>query len=254
NYMVVNYLSDGADGWWTTSHDTVGIYYYIMAVDTTGNGTYGIVNNGIHPHTVRSEHGNNLFALRWTNLRLGIDGTTTQTVSGESNMVSGNCYIYDNNQLVKTITESPFHFSYTVQTAGLHTVEMRLITNLTIILCTQNYTVTTYSGEDEVEQVEDSGYVIRDYIYNQWGDFGIFIAGVGIILGFMLIPFFLVLGINVKFNKNISISDLHWSIYLIFAIVGVAVTVMLHIADLWLILLIVVVCITIAVVIFKGNR
>lgn len=253
-YESVNYLSDGDSGFWTTTFNSVGIYYFIMAVDTNGNGTYGIVNNGVHAHYVRSEYGDNYFTLGGYNIRLNEDGRITQFVNGECNMVSGNCYIYDNNELVKTITESPFSYSYDVHTSGLHTVEMRLITNTTIVLYTQNYTITSFTGVEDIEQVEDTGYAIRDWIYTNYGDIGIFLTGVLIILGFMLIPFALVLYANVKFNKNVSLGDIHWSIYLIFAIVGVAVTVILHIADLWLILLIVVACITIAVVIFKGNK
>lgn len=253
NYISVNYLSDGDNGFWTTSFDTVGIYYYILAVDTTGNGTYGIVNNGIHAHYVRSEHGNNFFTVRWLNLKLDIDGSTIQTISGECNMISGNCYIYDNNRLVKTITESPFFYQYEVHTAGLHTVEMRLITNVTTVLCTQNYTVTTYTGDEDIDQVEDSGYVIRDYIYDNWGDFGIFIAGVLIILGFMFIPLGLVLYVNVAHNKNMDVGDMHWSMYLIFAIVGVIVVVQLHLADVWIVLLICVVSIAIAVITYCRN-
>lgn len=254
SYESVYYLSDGDSGFWTRTFDSVGIYYFIMAVDIDGNGTYGIVSNGVHPHYVRSEHGNNYFTLGGYNLRLNEEGTVTQIASGECNMVSGNVFLYDNNQLVKTITESPFSYNYEIHTAGLHTVEMRLITNVTTVLCTQNYTVTTYSGEDDIEQVEDTGNAIRDYIYDNFGDFGIFMAGVLIILGFMLIPLILVLYVNVHFHKNMDVGDIHWSLYLIFAIVGVAVTVILHIADKWLILLIVVACITIAVVIFKGSR
>jgi hypothetical protein len=254
SYISVNYLSDGDNGFWTTSHDTVGTYYYIMAVDIDGNGTYGIVNNDIHPHTVKSEHGNNYFTLGGYNLRLNVEGTVTQIVNGECNMISGNCYIYDNNQLVKTITESPFSYNYEIHTAGLHTVEMRLITNVTTVLCTQNYSVTTYTGEDEIEQVEDSGYVVRDYIYDNYGDFGIFIAGVLIILGFMFIPLGLVLYVNVAYNKNMDIGDIHWSIYLIFAIIGVIVVVQLHLADLWIILLICVVSIAITVINYNGRN
>jgi hypothetical protein len=254
SYISVNYLLDGDNGFWTCTHDTVGIYYYIMAVDINGNGTYGIVNNGVHAHYVRSEHGNNYFTLGGYNLRLNTEGIVTQIVNGECNMVSGNCYIYDNNQLVKTITGSPFSYNYEIHTAGLHTVEMRLITNVTTVLCTQNYSVSTYTGEEDIEQIEDSGYAIRDWIYNNSGDFGIFIAGVLIILGFMFIPFALVLYVNVTYNKNVSLGDIHWSIYLIFAIVGVIVVVQLHLADLWIILLICVVSIAITVISYNGRN
>ena len=253
NYISVNYLSDGDSGFWNCKHDTVGIYYYIMAVDIDGLGTYGIVDNGIREHHVRSEHGNNYFTLSGYNLRLNEEGTVTQVVNGECNMVSGNCYIYDNNQLVKTITESPFSYNYEIHTAGLHNVEMRLITNMTTVLCTQSYTVTTYSGEDEIEQVEDIGFIVKDYLYNNYGDFGIFIAGVLIILGFMLIPLCLVLCVNVKFNKNMDVGDIHWSMYLIFAIVGVIVVIQLHLADLWIVLLICIVSIAITVITFSKR-
>ncbi len=253
NYISVNYLSDGDNGFWTTTHDNVGTYYYMMAVDINGNGTYGIVNNGIHAHDVLSEHGNNYFTIRWSNLRLNIDGITTQTINGECNMITGNCYIYDNNQLVKTITESPFSYSYEIHTAGLHSVEMRLITNVTTVLCVQNYTVSTYTGEEDVPQ-DDSEFFVRDWIYDNAGEIGIFFAGICIILGFMFIPFGVVLYVNVTYNKNIALGDLHWSIYLIFAIVGVIAVVQLHLADIWIVLLICVVSIAIAVMTWKGNR
>ena len=70
----------------------------------------------------------------------------------------------------------------------------------------------------------------------------------------MFIPFALVIGVNVKFNKNIALGDLHWSTYLIFAIVGVIIDVQLHLAELWIILLICVISITIAVITYKGYR
>ena len=130
---------------------------------------------------------------------------------------------------------------------------MRLITNITTVLCTQTYTVTSYSGEDEIEQVEDLGYIVRDYLYNNYGDFGIFIAGVLIILGFMLIPLCLVLYVNIAYNKNMEIGDIHWSMYLIFAIVGVIVVIQLHLADLWIVLLICIVSIAITVITFSKR-
>ena len=254
SYVSVNYLLDGDSGFWCETHNTAGIYYYILAVDTTGNGTYGIVDNGIHRHTVVSEQGNNFFTLGSNNIRLSLEGTGTQTVTGESNLISGNCYIYDNNKLIKTITESPFFYPYDIYTAGLHSVEMRLVTNVTTVLFTQNYTVTTFAGEDESEQLEDTSYIVRDWVYSLYGDFGVFLAGVCVVFGCMLIPFALVLGVNVKYNKNIVLGDLHWSIYLIFAIVGVIVDVQLHLAELWIILLICVVSIAIAVITWNGNR
>ena len=254
SYISVNFLSDGDSGFWTETHNTEGNYYYILAVDIDGNGTYGIVSNGIHKHIVVREQGNNYFKLGSYNLRLDVEGIVTQTVTGESSMIFGNCFIYDNNRLIKTITDSPFSYSYDIYTAGMHTVEMRLITNVTTILFWENYTVSTFTGEDVEDEVEDTGYIVHDWLYEMYGDIGLFLGGICVVLGFMFIPFALVLGVNVKYNKNIALGDLHWSVYLIFAIVGVIVDVQLHLAELWIILLVCVVSIAIAVITWNGNR
>ena len=254
SYISVNHLSDGDSGFWSETHNTAGTYYYIMAVDITGNGTYGIVNEGIHPHSVVNEQGNNYFKLGGYNLRLNTEGIVTQIVKGESNLLSGNCFIYDNNKLIRTITESPFSYSYDIYTAGLHTVEMRLVTNVTTVLFWENYSVSTFTGEDEVEQIEDTSYILHDWVYDMYGNIGVFVAGICVVLGCMFIPFALVIGVNVKFNKNIALGDLHWSTYLIFAIVGVIIDVQLHLAELWIILLICVISIAIAVITYKGYR
>ena len=248
NYYEIHYVLDSTSGSYTQMQNAPCTLYYIMAVNK--NGTYYVVDNGIHPHTVKSKSMKNYFTLGSSHLTLQ-DGETRQSIYGETTHVGGNCKIYDNGKLVYTITESPFTEFYKITTAGNHKVEMRLITNETTVLFTQNYTV---SGISEDEYIEDTSYIVRDWAYDLYGDFGVFLLGVGVVLGFMFIPFALVLYVNVSFNKNIALGDLHWSIYLIFAIIGVIVDVQLHLAEQWIILLMCVVSIAIAVLSWNGNR
>lgn len=248
NYYEIFYVLDGNTGSYTQLINAPCTLYYILAVNK--NSTYYVVDNGIHQHTIKSKLMKNYFTLGNDNLAL-VDGKVTQSISGETTHMGGNCRIYDNDKLVYTITESTFNEFYTVTTTGNHKVEMRLITNETTVLYAQNYTVSGVSVDDEIE---DTSYILRDWVFDLYGDMGVFLTGVLFVIGFMFIPFALVLGVNVKYNKNIALGDIHWSTYLIFAIIGVIVDVQLHLAELWIILLVCVVAIAITVITWKGNR
>ena len=248
NYYEIHYIFDGNSGSYAQSINAPCTLYYIMMINK--NGTYYVVDDGIHQHMVKAESLKNYFTLGESNLVLE-DGECTQSIHVETTHMGGNCRFYDNGKLIFTITESPHTEYYTVTTAGNHKVEMRLITNETIFLQNETYTV---SGEQEDEYIEDTSFILKDWVYDSYGDFGVFITGVCVVLGFMFIPFALVLGVNVKYGKNIALGDLHWSIYLIFAIVGVIVDVQLHLAELWIILLICVVSIAITVLSWNSRR
>ena len=245
NYYDIYYLLDGESGSYTQIQNTPCTIYYILTVNK--NGTYHIVNNGIHLHTVKSKSLQNYFTLGASHLTL-TDGDAMQLVSGETTHIGGNCKIYDNGKLVYTITETPFNEFYTINTAGNHKVEMRLVTNETIILHTQNYTVS--GEEDAPPPEEDIGEVIRDYIKQEWGDLGLLAFAFGIIIGLMLIPLY----VQLKASQTNTSIEIPWLVYVLFAIVGVIVDVYLGFLPVYVILLMCIGGIACAVAMYYNNN
>jgi len=227
NYFEIHYVFDGESGSYIQVQNAPVTLFYILASEK--NGTYYVVNNGIHKHVVKSKSMLNYFTLGATHLSLS-DGETRQSISGETTHLAGNCKIYDNNKLVYVIEESPFYEFYKVTTSGNHKVEMRLVTNETIILHTLNYTV---SGEEDIVPEVSISETIVNWIKEQWGDLGIMITAFAIAIGVMLIPLIIQIKSS-QLNANVTFP---WIVYVIFGIMGVLVDVYIGLLPVYTILL-----------------
>lgn len=245
NYYDVYYLLDGDSGSYVQMQNAPCTIYYILAVNK--NDTYYVVDNGIHQHTVKSKSLQNYFTLGATHVTLA-SGEGMQSVNGETTHIGGNCKIYDNEKLVYTISETPFNEFYKITTAGNHKVEMRLITNETIVLYTQSYTV---SGEEEaLPPEEDIGEVIRNYIKQTWGELGLMVFAFGIIIGLMLIPLY----VQLKASQSNTSIEVPWLAYVLFAVIGIILDVYLGFLPLYTILLLCIVAIAVTVSMYFGNK
>jgi len=134
------------------------------------------------------------------------------------------------------------------RTSGLYTVKLKLNQNETLITVAQNtFTITATGGGGGGG---GGGGIFNITIPTPYSYFG----GIFIIVGFTLSPLLIVAGLGKSTGRDFNISSIPQILYLIMAIVGFIITIVIGWFPVWSVAVLIVLCIVIIVIMWLQKK